>query len=397
MVPIKICDVIQFHSPLSGGIKRYVTDKARFFADRQDVEHCVIVPGARDGVQAYGRSRFYSIRSVPLVGAVGYRLLLSRWKILRILESETPHIVEIGDPYYSAWVALEYARKAKIPTVGYYHSDFPRALGRTVRKYFGPTSARLASVYVHGYLRRLYTRMDATAAATAKGCTILGKLGVRGTRIIPLGMDPETFRPQGGRDSMRQKLGVSGSSRLILYVGRLAWEKHVNGLIPMMDLLRRRGVHGHLLFVGDGPLRSKLEKASLSRPYVSLLPFCTSRERLAHIYSAADLCVYPGTSETFGYVAAEAQACGTPVLVVAGGGADDILTGERRPIVARSPDPEDLAQAAYEALQAPESDSSRWERHRRMVTHFSWNRTFLTLLELYRELAEAPLSGSRDG
>jgi alpha-1,6-mannosyltransferase len=395
MALLKICDVIQFHSPLSGGIKRYVTDKARFFADRPHVEHCVIVPGARDGVETYGRSRFHFIRSVPLVGAVGYRLLLSRWKILRILNAENPHLVEIGDPYYSAWVALEHARKAGVPALGYYHSDYPRALGRTIRKYLGPTSARLASVYVHGYLKRLYTKMDVAVAATPKGRSILEHLGVSQPRVVPLGIDPQTFRPRGGRNSVREELGVSESSRLVLYVGRFAREKHVTHLVPMMDLLIRKGVDGHLFFVGDGPLRSRLEKASESRPYVRLLPFCASREVLAGIYSAADLCVYPGTSETFGYVVAEAQACGTRVLVVAGGAAEDTLAGEMPAIVSRSADPEDLAQAAYEALQVPEADKSRWERHRRMAALFSWDRTFLGLLDLYRELVEAPPASRR--
>ncbi len=384
---LKICDVIQFHSPLSGGIKRYVTDKARFFSDRPELDHCVIVPGAKDAMEVHGRSRFYFIRSLPLVGAVGYRLLLSRWKILRILAQEKPHVVEIGDPYYSAWVALEYARKARIPSVGYYHSDFPRALGRSVLKYFGPTAARLTFIYVNGYLNRLYGLMDATVAATPKGQNILAQLGVTNTRVIPLGIDPATFYPRGHRNQLRKELGLCSSSRLILYVGRLAREKNVSLLIPMMDRLIERGFQGHLLFVGDGELRSKLEKAAARRPYVHLLPFCASQEKLACIYSAADLCVYPGTNETFGYVVAEAQACGTPVLVVADGGAEYTLSGETTAVLARSSDPKDLAHAAQKILELPESDCSRWERHRRMASLFSWNQTFQRLLSLYRELA----------
>ncbi len=393
MPAITICDVIQFHSPLSGGIKRYVTDKARFVASLENVEHCVIVPGAEHRVEVLGKSRFYFVRSLPMVGAVGYRLLLSRWKILDILRREKPHIVEIGDPYYSAWVALEYAEKEGIPTVGYYHSDFPRALRRTVRKYFGPTTARITSFYVHGYLSRLYRRMDAAVGATPRVREALKDLGVRTARIIPLGVDPKMFHPRRGREAIRRSLGVSSSDRLIVYVGRLAREKNVSSLVPMMDRLVGDGVPAVLCIVGDGELRKKLEKAAAPRPYMRMMPYCPSMETLAQIYSAADLCVYPGTSETFGYVSVEAQACGTRVLVVEGGGAEDTVAGEDPCYLARSSSPEDLAQAAALSLNVSESEETRLARHRRIINHFPWHRTFEQLLALYGELTEkGPIS-----
>jgi len=388
MPVLTICDVIQFHSPLSGGIKRYVTDKARFVASLEDVDHCVIVPGSEDRLEVLGKSRFYFVRSLPMVGAVGYRLLLSRWKILNILQKEKPHVIEIGDPYYSAWVALEYAAKKRIPTVGYYHSDFPRALDRSIRKYFGPTTARITSFYIHGYLNRLYRRMDVAVAATQRGDEALRRLGVHTTRIIPLGVDPEVFYPRKERHEFRRTLGVSASDRLILYVGRLAREKNVSRLIPMVDRLIGDGLPAVLCTVGDGELRKKLGKEAARRPYVRMVPYCRCTETLARIYSAADLCVYPGTSETFGYVSAEAQACGTRALVVEGGGAEDTVRGEDPCYLARSSDPKDLAQAAALSLGAPESEETRWARHRRIAHRFPWHRTFEQLLALYRELAE---------
>ncbi len=389
MPAITICDVIQFHSPLSGGIKRYVTDKARFFETLRGVNHCVIVPGAEDRLEVLGKSRFYAVRSLPMVGAVGYRLLLSRWKILNILRGEKPDIVEIGDPYYSAWVALEYADNMGRPAVGYYHSDFPRALDRTVQKYLGSTTARLTSFYIHRYLGRLYRRMDAVVAATSRARDALSRLGVPQPRIIPLGIDPGVFYPREGREQFRKKLGVSASDRMILYVGRLAREKNVSRLVPMMDRLISDGLRVLLFIVGDGELRKKLSKAAIRRPYIRMVPYCRSMEMLARFYSAADLCVYPGTNETFGYVAVEAQACGTRVVVVQGGGADDTVVGEDPSFMARSSAAEDLSQAVAAALGVTESEDTRWARHDRIRRLFPWNRTFEQLLALYGELIES--------
>lgn len=388
MPAIRICDVIQFHSPLSGGIKRYVTDKARFFETRRDVDHCVIVPGAEDRLEILGRSRFYAVRSLPMVGAVGYRLLLSRWKILNILGQEKPHIVEIGDPYYSAWVALQYAEGMGIPAVAYYHSDFPRALDRTLKKFLGPTTARLMSFYIHGYLGALYRRMDAVIAASWRGREALRRLGVRNVRVIPLGVDLGVFRPRKERDEIRRHLGVCATEQLILYVGRLAREKNVTRLVPMMDRLIRQGFPVVLIIVGDGELRKKLHRAASRRPYIRMLPYCRSMETLAGLYSAADLCVYPGMSETFGYVAVEAQACGTRVVVVDGGGAEETVAGEEPSFRARSSSADDLAHAAAEALSVREPEEMRWARHQRMACLFPWHRTFEQLVALYGEMIE---------
>lgn len=386
---MKIFDVIQFHSPLSGGIKRYVTDKAKYFENVPGVEHGIIVPGARDDVTRVRSSRLYTIRSLPVAGSVGYRLLLSRWKILQILSRENPDVVEVGDPYYSAWVCLDHATRYGIPVVGYYHSDFPRALGRTTRKYLGRVFARISSVYVNAYLRRLYGRMDVTVAATPRVRRILALVGIHNTRVIPLGTDISVFFPRKEGAKVRAALGIRTHTRLIAYVGRFAQEKRVMHLPRTLDLLQAMGTDVHLLLVGDGPLRRKLQKAAARRPAMTVLPYCSSKEELAHIYSAADLCIYPGSGETFGFVSVEAQACGTPVLLVRGGGADDtVVDGDLR-CFSQSHHPTDLASSAFQLLScAPITWEQRWERHRHIADHFDGSRTFSTLLNLYRELVE---------
>ncbi len=64
---MKVCDLTQFYSPLSGGVKRYVHEKIAFVRKhRPEDEHILVVPGAKDEVTRDDRSRTYAIRS-PLV------------------------------------------------------------------------------------------------------------------------------------------------------------------------------------------------------------------------------------------------------------------------------------------------------------------------------------------
>ena len=64
---MKICDLTQFYSPVSGGVKRYVSEKVRYLREQtRDDQHVLIIPGESDDVKLGERSRVYTIRS-PLV------------------------------------------------------------------------------------------------------------------------------------------------------------------------------------------------------------------------------------------------------------------------------------------------------------------------------------------
>ncbi|HAF02906.1 MAG TPA: glycosyltransferase family 1 protein, partial [Spartobacteria bacterium] len=125
---MKICDLTQFYSPLSGGVKRYVHEKIAYidkYAPKN--KHVLIVPGGRTEVTSNARSRVYSIHS-PLVSRTSrYRALLNLRAIDEILERERPDIIETSDPYQIAWKAIKVGRSLKIPIVAFYHSHFPEA------------------------------------------------------------------------------------------------------------------------------------------------------------------------------------------------------------------------------------------------------------------------------
>ena len=74
----------------------------------------------------------------------------------------------------------------------------------------------------------------------------------------------------------------------------------------------------HLLVIGDGPQREHLQNLAETNAGGDMVPYCADADELAHYYRAADLFVHPGMEETFGLVALESQACGTPVVGIRG-------------------------------------------------------------------------------
>ena len=104
---MKICDLTQFYSPLSGGVKRYVHEKINYIQTKSpDDEHILVIPGAKTEVIAGERSRIYSIHSPLVSRSSRYRALLNLRAIGEILERERPDIIESGDPYQVGWKAI---------------------------------------------------------------------------------------------------------------------------------------------------------------------------------------------------------------------------------------------------------------------------------------------------
>jgi alpha-1,6-mannosyltransferase len=387
---MKICDVVQFYSPIGGGIRRYLDEKVRHFSGLAGLEHIAIVPSHRDAVSTRYHTRFYEVKSPPLIGSLGYRALLGRRRIISIIEQERPELIEVGDAYLSAWFCLEAARRSDIPIVGFYHSEFPRALGRTIGRFSNGRAERAASKWTNRYIRTLYNRMSATIVASRSMEMVLNTCGIQRIVRIQLGTDTNIFRPSNGADLVRDKVGVDKDAMLLVYVGRLAREKHIRALIHMMNYLGTEpGPSGryHLMLVGDGELRGYVRKMAHERRDLTWHRYCDSPQLLAAYYTAADLLVHAGQYETFGITSLEAQACGTRVLGVRGGGMDETLEGENPLVMAASTHPRDLAEGVRRIRMLDNSQSPEERRHR-IVSNFSISSTFDRLIRFYAHLLD---------
>ncbi len=396
---MKLCDLTQFYSPVSGGVKRYVSEKVRFLREHTaGNEHVLIIPGPRDEVIRGMCSRTYTIRS-PLISRTSrYRALLRLEAVERILERERPDLIECGDPYQVAWKAVHSGAALRIPVVGFYHSHFPEAYLRTAGKFLGRTATEFLLDFSRRYIRALYNRFERTLVPSPALGDLLTAWGVGNVAHTDLGVDTAVFHPQpGSEENVRRELGIPRERTLLLYVGRLAQEKNTRTLFAAFGELEMRAPgRFHLLVVGDGLQRTDLDwlRASLSsrstlnaqRSTLPLthLPYCDDSARLAQLYRAADLFVHPGVQETFGLVTLEAQACGTPVAGIRGSYMDRIIHHPQTHW-AEENSPRALAET-IEQTTAAGAAHDRIALSREIAARYSWTGVFTHLFELYREV-----------
>ena len=386
---MKICDLTQFYSPLSGGVKRYIHEKIAYIGKHSpDDEHVLIVPGPKTHITSNARSRIYSIHSPLLSRTSRYRALLNLRAVEEILERESPDIIESSDPYQIGWKAIAVGRSLKIPVVGFYHSHFPEAYLRGSTKFLGRRGTDRAMTLSRAYVRKLYNRFHATLVPSEKLAGVLSEWGVRNVRVVRLGVNTDVFKPMSDDGkATRASLGVGRNQKLLLYVGRLAREKNTQTLFRTFEVLqRRRPDEFHMLVIGDGPQRKELRQLQ-SRSCgkdVSWIQYCTDSADLARYYCAANLLVHPGVQETFGLVALESQACGTPVMGIRGSYMDRIIFHAQESW-ARQNTAVALADA-IEALSIQKLQKLGSAAARRAGADYTWLRVFEQIFCIYHEV-----------
>jgi D-inositol-3-phosphate glycosyltransferase len=223
--------------------------------------------------------------------------------------------------------------------------------------------------------------------------------------VVPPGVDLDRFRP-GPAAAARARLGLPATGHIVSFVGRIQPLKAPDVLIGALAHLAD---HDVTVVICGGPSGSGLERptslielaASLGvSDKVIFLPPHTG-DALADLYRASDLVAVPSHNESFGLVALEAQACGTPVVAAAVGGLVTAVQNEVSGVLVNGHKTGDWADVLGKLLRAPARRLQLSVGAVRHASNFSWDRTAEGLLRVYREavtehraLIAARLAGS---
>ncbi|MBI4551785.1 MAG: glycosyltransferase family 1 protein [Candidatus Latescibacteria bacterium] len=384
---MKICDITKFYAETSGGVKTYITAKARYLMERKGWEHVLIVPGSEDQVIDSGQSRTYLIKGPLIPSYAPYRFLFNPWKVRAVLERERPDIVEIGSPYlvpWVTWLALS-GLTWKPAVIGFYHADFPGTYVREFTRPLGETLSVGAERLAWWYARALYNGCTLTLAASPHLVETLTAHGIRRVRRVSLGVDLHLFHPARRDPDFKQRLGLQADHTLLLYVGRLATEKGISTLLD--GFVRLPQERYRLLVVGDGPCRPDVETHARTHPTILYAGYETNRERLATVYASSDLFITPSPQEPFGLTVLEAQASGLPVVGVRGGAIANHVPAEAGALAR----PSDATDLAVTIAQTAARDQAAMRRAARLNAEerFDWNTVLEDLIRAYEEAVKS--------
>jgi glycosyltransferase involved in cell wall biosynthesis len=182
----------------------------------------------------------------------------------------------------------------------------------------------------------------------------------RKVRLIYNGVDATVFRP-GPKGEARGRLGITGTTPLLVFVGNLFPVKGIDVLVAALARLHADGGLARLTVIGQGPLRPALERQVAELGMSDRVTFLgpLPQAALADWYRAADLFVLPSHSEGVPNVLLESMACHTPYVATNVGGVPEIHAPEVGRLVP-SNDPAALADAIAGELSVPPRGPDAW-------------------------------------
>lgn len=300
-----IVRIANFVHSTSGGLRTALRELGQGY---QDAGHqaVLITPGPRASEEETAYGRVITLPGPVVPGLGGYRVLLNRPAVTKLLDRLRPDRLEVHDRSTLRWLG-SWARRAEVPSMMVSHESLDGLL-----RLFGPgrslglrAADRLNSRSVRAF--------DAVVCTTGWAEREFIRLGAAPIRV-PLGVDLARFTPANRDPEVRCRF-AEPDQVILLHCGRLSAEKEPRLSLAALAELRAAGVDARLVVAGDGPLRTALEQEALDRRLPAVfLGHVTDKALLDALLASADVGIAPGPIETFGLAALETLASGTPVV-----------------------------------------------------------------------------------
>lgn len=251
--------------------------------------------------------------------------------------------------------------------------------------------------------KKLLNQVDGIVAATLAESTQLQWLynaDMDKVKVIPPGVDLGRFYPIPP-DEAKEFIGIPPCERMLLYVGRIEPLKGIDVLIEAISEMRDRGVLEEIPFClsligGESDASSEVENMELIRlqelrrryNLEGLITFLgkKSQDTLPYYYSAAEAVVVPSQYESFGMVALEAMACGTPVVASQVGGLAFLIQDGRTGYMVPSNEPTQLADRLTRLLKDQKLRQQMGKNAAELARNYSWEIIARKIVELYNQV-----------
>ena len=288
-------------------------------------------------------------------------------RILDYIQREKFNEIIISTPGPVGLTGLLAAKMLNLQTSGIYHTDFPQYIRILTEDSFLESMAWRYMHWFYGQLDTVFVNSEEYRQSWIKHGFDPAKL-----KILPRGLDTELFHPARREPEFFEKFGEHNGEIRLLYVGRISREKDLDLLAAAYRRLRDEGLPMQLFVVGHGPYSEAFAK---SLPEAIFTGYLTGNE-LAAAYASADIFVFPSTTDTFGNVILEAQACGLPVVVSDSGGPKELVQDTANGLITKSHDEEDFARAIRALVTNPALRERMGKSARNSVIDRSWPSAF---------------------
>jgi D-inositol-3-phosphate glycosyltransferase len=284
----------------------------------------------------------------------------------------------------SALIAEKIKKQLGIPDVVTFHT-----MGKVKNRAFG---TRLEPEIRIKSEKEIVANADRIITSTDEGKNNLINLygaNPKKVDVIPPGVDLDFFHPED-KEKARRELDLTDYRRVLLFAGRLQPFKGLDLLLHAMTNLPNHGTTRLLVVggnAGKGDELVRMNSLVTELGISNMVSFvgAVEHENMPKFYNAADICVVPSYHESFGMVALESLASGTPVVAARVGGLATIVRDGETGYLFDERSPETLAIYLCLLMSENEIRNSMANAARPSVMKYNWSATAQRLLKVYRE------------
>jgi D-inositol-3-phosphate glycosyltransferase len=317
-------------------------------------------------------------------------------EFLRILKTDNYDVIH-SHYWISGKVAMQAAKELGIPLV---HTMHTMARVKNLNLAEGETPEPM--IRVQGETQ-VVAAADALIANTdAEGASLVSLYDACPdiVHVVSPGVDLYTFTAGNGRSAARAEVGLPQEALVVSFVGRIQPHKGPEVLIrATSELVKHTPLLRHKLIVNviggaSGANTEEVDRLKELSTWLGIddvVRFAppVSRADLPQWYRAADLVVVPSYSESFGLVALEAQACGTPVVATAVGGLRTAVADGISGVLVDGHDPKAWSSVIARLLQEPQRRVLLSMGAIEHASHFGWDATARGTLDIYDQVIGA--------
>jgi glycosyltransferase involved in cell wall biosynthesis len=264
-----------------------------------------------------------AFRSVPCPSYPEIRLALTTSRTIESrVESLAPDALHIATEGPLGWAARAAARRRGWQFTTAFHTRFPEYVN---------ARTGIPVSWLYALFRHFHSPSKAVLAPTKAIIDDLNKWRFGNVTYWSRGVDHGIFFPRC------EQTRPNPERPIFIYVGRLAVEKNIEAFLSLE-------LPGEKWVAGEGPLEATLKARYPSVNWIGVLP----QDKLAEVYSQADVFVFPSLTDTFGLVMVEAMACGLPVAAYPVAGPIDVVGTSKAGALSN-----DLRQACLACLEIP--------------------------------------------
>ncbi len=309
----------------------------------------------------------------------------------------------IHSHYWMSGLAAELLSKAwgGTPVVNMFHT-----LGEMKNRVARSESEKAGEDRLKGE-RQVLRRADRIIVATLAEMTqlrFLYRADSRKMTVIPPGVDTSHFYPIPA-DEAKQYIGLKPENRMVLFVGRIEPLKGIDTLIQAMSCLGLLDMRHpvHLAIIGGdvdvspeemSEEMTRLQKMCDDLCMGGMVLFLGKRgqDTLPYYYSAAEVVVMPSLYESFGMVALEAMACGTPVIASEVGGLGYLVQNGITGYTIPDSDPAELCDKLSHLLGNADLRNQMGNAAAEYAADYAWNKVASQIIDVYKDVAAVKAS-----